>query len=302
MLREATNVVKITGVLSEMNLKKGSYTKNGKTMEMINGDFTVRVEQDCLGVAPVCDIPVKVFVNKYTNAGKENPAYANMEDAMNNLTSLAAAATTGGKADEVNLTANIRMNEYFNRSDMLVSIPQITTSFLNKNIYNNKPQANFSTEIVISKMGYVLDADGVPVVPAKYEVQGIMPLYGGRVQVVKFVVVNPDYIAAIEQYWGVNETVSVSGRLNFTTETTTEMVSKGFGEGELKSRTTHISEFVITGGDETPYDEALAFNLDEINEGLAARKVYLESLKEKKRQAPAPAPVKKSINADDLGF
>ena len=44
MLKQAENIVKIEGILSEMKLEYGSYVKDGKTVENIGGSIVVRVE------------------------------------------------------------------------------------------------------------------------------------------------------------------------------------------------------------------------------------------------------------------
>mgnify|MGYP003533423562 CR=1 FL=1 len=43
MLESKENSVKIEGILSEIDLKTGSYVKDGKTVENIGGSIKVRV-------------------------------------------------------------------------------------------------------------------------------------------------------------------------------------------------------------------------------------------------------------------
>ena len=42
-MREAKNEVRIEGILSEIDIKLGSFEKNGKTVENISGVINVRV-------------------------------------------------------------------------------------------------------------------------------------------------------------------------------------------------------------------------------------------------------------------
>ena len=44
MLRQAENRVKIEGILSEIDLKNGSFKKNGVEMESIGGIIKVKVK------------------------------------------------------------------------------------------------------------------------------------------------------------------------------------------------------------------------------------------------------------------
>ena len=76
------------------------------------------------------DIPVYMFASKYTNAGKLNPAYENIEQVMTSYVSIAAAGGKAG-ADKVRITnGNIRMNEYWNQQGQFVSFPRVNASFI----------------------------------------------------------------------------------------------------------------------------------------------------------------------------
>ena len=43
MIRQAENRVRIEGILAEIDIKPGSFNKNGQTMESIGGSITVKV-------------------------------------------------------------------------------------------------------------------------------------------------------------------------------------------------------------------------------------------------------------------
>ena len=45
MLRQAENVVKIEGILAEVDLNEGSLVKDGKTHKTIGGKIKIRVNQ-----------------------------------------------------------------------------------------------------------------------------------------------------------------------------------------------------------------------------------------------------------------
>ena len=49
MLRQAENKVKIEGTLAEVDIKLGSFEKNGRTMESIGGSISVKVVQKING-------------------------------------------------------------------------------------------------------------------------------------------------------------------------------------------------------------------------------------------------------------
>ena len=124
MLRQAENRVRIEGILSEINLKYGSYIKNGATVDTVGGDIKVLVNQQINGEDVSLIIPVYMFASKLTNAGKPNPAYASIESVMKEYVSIASGAGEAG-ADRVRITSgSIRMNEYWNQQGQLVSFPR----------------------------------------------------------------------------------------------------------------------------------------------------------------------------------
>ena len=304
MLREAENRVKIEGVLSEIDLKYGSFMRDGKPVETIGGVIKIQVDQQIGGVPATLEIPVHMFSTKYTKKGAANPAFESIEKVMNEYVSIPIAATSGVEPDKVRITsARIEMNEYFGQNGQLISFPRITTSFVARATGTFKPEATFSAEFMVSNVAFVVDKEGVEVEPRKIEVTAILPRYGGRVDVIKLVATNPNVIDAIEQYWQTNDTFKANGRLNFTSQTHIETQEVDFGEPTERVVTTSLSELIITGGSQSPLEGDFAFDVNDIKKALAERKDRLNTLKAKgtKKKAPAPA-ASAGIDANDLGF
>ena len=304
MLRQAENSVKIEGILSEIDLKTGSTNKNGKTVEYIGGSIKVRVTQVLNGENVELDIPVYMFSNKLKNDGNPNPAYASIERVMNEYVSIAAAGIEG--ADRVRITgANIRMNEYYGQGGNLNSYPRINASFVTKVTDASKfsPEATFSAVFMVGAMDYETDKDGVQV-DNRFKIRGILPQYGGRVDVVDFYATSPNVINAVSSYWNVGDTVKINGKLNFTSKVEEKMIEVDFGEPQMQKRTVSVSELVITGGSQTPLDGEFAYDKADIDAALKERQARLNELKEKakeKEPKKAPAsPAQKGFN--DLGF
>lgn len=304
MLESKENSVKIEGILSEIDLKTGSYTKDGKTVENIGGSIKVRVNQVINGEKTELDIPVFMFSNKLTNKGTPNPAYASIERVMNEYASIAAVGID--KADRVRITgANIRMNEYYGQNGNLNSYPRINASFVTKitDMTKYAPEATFSAIFAIGSMGYETDKDGVEI-PNRYKIRGIMPQYGGIVDVVDFLATTPNVIDAVSSYWEQGDTVKINGKLNFTSVTEEKEVAVDFGEPRIEKKTITVSELIITGGSQTPLEGDFAFDMDEIQTALEARQARLAELKEKAKakeakSAPKATPKKAGF---DLGF
>lgn len=303
MLRQAENKVKIEGILSEINLKYGSYVnkKTGANVDNIGGFIKVLVHQVINGEDVTLDIPVYMFSPKLTNAGKPNPAYTSIEKVMNEFVSIAAAGGEAG-ADKVRITgASVRMNEYYNTNGQLVSFPRINASFVSKATGDFRPEASFSLEFAVSGLDYVCDADGVEVEPKKLRIKALVPQYGGKVDTVEMFATNPNVINAITTYWENNKTYTAKGRLNFTTVTKEVIEECDFGEPETKYFTSSVSELIVTKGTQSPLEDEAAFAPAELAEALKEHKAYLESLKTKAQTKATPAPTGSNAGFD-LGF
>jgi hypothetical protein len=244
-----------------------------------------------------------MFAAQLTNSGAPNPAYESIARIKDEYVSIAASDIE--HADRVRITKGaINMNEYYGQDGRLISFPRITASFVSKIKREEcKPKAEFNVTFMVGKAGYELDRDGVET--NKYKVMGMVPQYGGKVDVIPFYAYNTGVIDAVSNYWQEGDTVKATGKLNFTSETKEVEVKVDFGEPTIETRTYSISELVITGGSSTPLDGEFALNYDDVKAALEDRKTRLAESKEKSAnrgtsgKAPAPAASKKF---SDLGF
>lgn len=292
----ASNSVEIIGLLSENNLKEGSYEKNGKKNDYISGSVTVKVVQKIGAAEKVLEIPVHVFANKLKKDGEsENPAYKSWKE-VSGYTSIAAA---GGedKADAVRITGQLAMNEYYGRDNRFISFPQVKGSFIRKIRKDDmKMGAIFEYDGMIRQTCNEVDSQGVET--GRLRINMCIPQWGGLVDVMPFYVESPKAIDFIMDNWKPRDTVPFRGKLNFSTKTETKLIETAFGEPEEKTTTTSISELIITGGD-FPLESGYEFSM--IEEGLRKRDEKLAAEKERTRTAPktrkAPA-----TDASSLGF
>jgi hypothetical protein len=197
------------------------------------------------------------------------------------------------------------MNEYYSQNGELISYPRINASFVTKitDLAKYNPEASFSAVFMVGSMGYETDKEGVQI-ENRFKIRGILPQYGGRVDVIDFYATTPNVIDAVSTYWTEKDTVKVNGKLNFSSRTEEKVVAVDFGEPRLEKRTVSVSDLIITGGTQTPLEGDFAFDEDEINAALKERLAHLAELKEKakekdgsKKAAPA---AKKGFS--DLGF
>jgi hypothetical protein len=307
MYRQAENKVKIEGILSEIDLNYGSFTRDGAPVETIGGSIKVLVDQVINGEEAHLNIPIHMFATKYTRAGKINPSYESIETVMKEFKSIAA---TGDKstADKIRITnASIRMNEFVGQNGQMVSQPRVNASFVSKATGDFAPCATFTIEFMASNIARAVDRDGVELDPPRLNVQGIVPQYTApnadvmNVDLVPMIATSPNVINAIEEYWNVGECFKASGRLNFSSRTEEVIDEVDFGEPQKSYRTINVSEFIITGGSQAPLDGDLAWSYEDIKAAMAARKVRLEE----RKAAPAvkKTPVQHGSKGPlDLGF
>jgi hypothetical protein len=297
------NVVKIEGILSEVDLEYKDFTKNGSTSKAIGGVIKVRVDTAVNGKDTTLEIPVHMFAAQFTNAGAPNPAYESIARIKEEYVSIAASDID--HADRVRITkGSINMNEYYGQDGRLISFPRVNASFVSKIKREEcKPKAEFTVTFMVGKAGFELDKDGVET--NKYKITGMVPQYGGKVDVIPFFAYNEGVIDAVSNYWNEGDTVKATGKLNFTSETKEVEVKVDFGEPSVETRTYSISELVITGGSSTPLEGEFAINYDDVKTALEERKTRLAESKDKAAnkgtagKAPAPAAQKKF---SDLGF
>ncbi len=303
MLESKENVCRIEGILSEIDIKPNTYQKDGKQVNAIGGTINIRVEQKLSKddeKPTILEVPVHMFANELKNDGSPNPAYENISKIMTEYTSI--AASDEARADRVRITrAQIRMNEYYGQNGNLISFPRITASFISKVKREDfKPEATFSVTFAVASKGYEVDKDGVET--EKFGITGVLPQYGGKVDVIKFYTANKNVAEAISQYWEQGDTVRASGKLNFSSRTETVVTDVDFGDPIETTRTVSVSELLITGGSSTPLEGEFAYNQDEIVEALADRKARLAELKEKGPSKKTSTPAQKKDKFADLGF
>lgn len=308
MYRKADNRVRIEGILAESDLKYTSYTKNGVPVDAIGGSIKVLVEQVINDKPVSVEIPVYMFSSKLTKAGGINPSYESIEKVMNEFVSIAAAGSSA-QADRIRITnGDIRMNEFIGQNGQLVSQPRIHASFVSRAVGDFKPEATFNIEFMVSSINQVLDKDGVEVDPPKLCVQTIVPQYTAEsaaamnVDVIPLYATAPGVIDAISNYWEAGACYRANGRLNFSSRVEEVVAEGGFGEPQRSTRTINVSEFIITGGSEAPLEDELAFNLDDIKAGMAARKARIEERKTSKEGAKQTPAKETSKGKLDLGF
>lgn len=289
--KNAQNEVTIEGILSEVNLTT-AVDKNGK--DVIRGEYKIKTSNTIDGKVYTVEIPVRVYQTKITKNGNPNPAYDNAMRIMNDFVSVAAGGED--KADYIRISNSGQLSEnsfYSNTTGQLISGAAIRASFANKISKSDvQPGARFKNVIVIGKITEEVNKDGEET--GRLIIKGVLPQWGGKADVLNFVVESEKAIANVRSNWEEGNTVLVGGYINFTSVTTEIKDEDTFGEVAPTQRTRTIRELIITGGHAAPLtEEEGAYDNADVSEALKERQASLE---EKKTSTPAPTPAKGVTN------
>ena len=267
---QATNKLNIVGKLLDCVFREGT-TSSGQHYESAN--FTVRVTQTYGTRTETSEIPVSIFATQYTSQNKPHPGYKNIQD----LKKMKTIQDVGeAEATTVRMTgANIRENNFVSKSGQLVNGWQISTSFLNEG--KVAEIASFNIDIFIMDMHDEVNREGDST--GRLIIKGAIVQYGGKVDVVEFIVEDSDSVNYISRNWEENKTVNVGGRIRVTSKEEKRSASESsWGEELPETSTRMVRELIITRGSDEPFDEDFAYDPSDIKKAFNERKARLEQL------------------------
>ena len=253
---------------------------------------TIRVTQAYGGKEETSDIQVGMFATEFTSTGKQNPAWKSLND----LKLMKTAQNVGiDNASNVRLTgATLQENNFVSRTGQLINGWQIRGSFINE--AKVAPVASFVTDIYIMSMTDEVDREGDTT--GRLKIKGGIVQYGGKLDVVEFIVEAPDTVEYISRNWEENGTVTVKGRIRVLSQEE-EVQSSGWGEDVPETTTRFVRELIITTGDDTCKEEDFAYDPVEIKKAFAERKAAIEQMQINARAA-APKQGAGSANAAEI--
>ena len=294
---QATNRVNIVGKLLDVVFRSGKL-QDGRDYESAN--MTIRVTQTYGGREEVSEIPVSMFAAKYTLANKLNPGW----DQLQTLHSLKTAQNVGiDEADTVRINSgSIKENNFPAKSGQLINGWQLNTSFISSSSNNLPEVAAFAVDIFIMDMHPEEDRDGDST--GRLVIKGGIVQYNGNLDVIEFIVENPDSVDYIERNWNINDTVTVRGRIRMTVqEEKTSGTDSSWGEDIPEMTTKKIRELIITKGDDQGKEEEFAYDPTDIKKAFNVRKAKIEQMQldaknHAKKEAPAAAPASSKYSWD----
>lgn len=274
---QAGNKINLSGILMDVSFGDGTLADGRKYQR---ATITVRVTQTYGGKTETSDIQQDMFATEFTSTGKPNPAWKSISD----LKLMKTAQNVGiDNASHVRCTGtSLQENNFVSKAGQLVNGWKLRGSFVNE--AKIADAASFVTEIFIMDKHDEVDKDGD--VTGRLIIKGGIVQYGGRLDVVEFIVESPDTVEYINQNWVENGTVTVKGRIRVTSQEE-ETQSSGWGEDVPETTTRFIRELIITTGDDECKEEDFAYDPIEIKKAFNERKARIEQLQiEARSKAP----------------
>ena len=293
---QSANQITVIGKLLECDIKEGM-TKANKPYA--RADLTVRVTQTYGGKEETSEITLPFFSCKYTNAGKSNPAY---EEIMK-FKSLRTAASAGiDNADVIRVGGksggSIEENFYMNRNTgKLSDIWRLSCSFTSRANEAMGEIASWSADIFILDIKEEFDSNEEPT--GRVIVRGGIVQYGGRLDVLNFIIEDPNAADYFTRNYAVNDTINACGRIRMTSKEVQKASSKesSWGEDLFTTTTTrHVNELILTGAKPSynTDNEDMAYDPVEIKKGFNARKARMEQAQLDAPAAKKPAATPKA--------
>ena len=272
---QAGNKLNLAGILMDVTPGEGKLS-DGRPYK--RATVTIRVTQAYGGKTETSDIQVGMFAVEYTSTGKQNPAWKSLLDLMQMKT---AQSVGIDKASHVRLTgATLQENNFVSRSGQLINGWQIRGSFINEAKVSDV--ASFVTDIFIMNMEDEVDREGDTT--GRLKIKGGIVQYGGKLDVVDFIVEQPDTVEYISRNWEVNGTVTVKGRIRVLSQEE-EVQASGWGEDVPETTTRFVRELIITTGDDECKEEEFAYDPVEIKKAFNERKAAIEQMQINARAA-----------------
>lgn len=289
IMKQAQNKINVVGKLLDTTFGEGVLT-DGRRYE--RATLTVRVTQTYGGREETSEVPVSMFAAQYTRENKPNPGYKQIQE----LKEMKTAQNVGiDNADNVRITgANLRENNFISRnSGQLINGWQIGTSFVNAG--GTMDTASFIIDIYIIDMHSETDQEGIDT--GRLVIKGGIVQYQGKLDVIEFIVENPDTVDYIERNWNIDDTVEVRGRIRVTAiEEKSHATESSWGEDVPEPSTRTVRELIITKGSDEPKEEDLAYSKADIRKALNVRKALIEQLQIDAKKGNAPKAAKSTTS------
>lgn len=273
-LRQAENSVSIEGLLLEKEIHEGETANGAKYLSV---ELTIEIAKNE-------QHPVKMFSTATKKDGTPNGIYTSLRTVADDYNAVADDGIGRENADHITINqAEIRMNDYVGGDGQIRSFPQINAVFANRvEGREPNPHAKFDVEVVVANVIEEYDKNEEETGRAK--LKGYLPLYGGKIAPLEFIVNENGSGYVLDNYENGN-TVQVWGEMINKREEIVQEVEGAFGGSNIKKKYSTVREYVITGGSEVyEEDNPNSYDVELLKTALNEREVFLEELKSKKQE------------------
>ena len=245
-LTQADALVTVEGILSE---KKLEATTDSEGKEIIKGTLTLKVSETNF-------IPLNVYVNRVTNSGAENKAYAGMMTVLNEYQSIADVGEEN--ATRVRCSkGQLQLSTYVDKrtGDVKTGV-RYSASFVSRVDEHAKhpfdPKANFEVEGYIAAIAdEVKDGEET----GRLKVKILVPTFSGIEPMELFV--KEDLASAFRDIFEIGQTSRFFGDLTNNVIENKKVIQMALGKSVTKSSYDYVDERVLTGAVD-PYEEEKA--------------------------------------------
>ena len=250
-LRQAENVAKVTGKVSDISLEK---LEAGTPKEHIKGNIFIKTSDTNV-------VRVGVFCSKYTSERNLNEkVYPGINTVMEQYKSIASYGEE--EADVVTVKGSV---------DWYREGPTYKSNFFTRvNKVPEEYEATFDVEVYIDSTMFETDADGEET--GRIIINGWVPMYKG-IKPIK-IIADTDLASEVDGYFEVGSTYKIFGKIVSSKTVTKNVVKAGIGKDKIEEKVTYVNELIMEGATEEYVDEkafdpdAVKLSVQEYKDGL----------------------------------
>lgn len=302
-MKKMINLTSVNGWLYEHKLELRETGPNSKKpgTQYIRGTVDIATDETCTNIVTVHFSYVTSTIGK-DDKKKPNPAYSTL---LNVVDGNYGTVMANGKENAVKLRIDsaIGLNEFYtdrNGTSELVSTKRNKGGFVHTMGNMDEMANSFKCDMLITDVREV-EADEERGIPAKVIVRGAIFDFRNALMPVEFSAVDPkamNYFLSLEASNSNPTFTCVWGKQVSETVVRKIVTESAFGNDEVREVKSSRKDFVITGASRVPYDwdDENTLTAQEVAEAVAAREVYLATIKQQqdefkasKNAAPAAA-------------
>lgn len=294
MSKNFVNKTYIEGYVYEHSLESkvsGDTSKNPGT-EYITGILNVATDNACINIVPVHF----TYVTATTAKGQPNTTYNILKNIIDGVVKTVMAEGKE-KAGKVRIDSALGLNEFYtdrNGTEELVSAKRNEGGFIHLvDVLNEDEQARntFNCDMLITGARRI-EANEEKELPEKVILKGAIFDYRKALLPVEFSVTDEvamDYFEGLEASSKNPVFTRVQG--NQISETIVKKIKEesAFGNAKIREVTSSRKDFVVNWASPNPYelDDPSTLTIAELNEAIAAREVYLATIKKRQEDYKA---------------